>query len=249
MYQKERLDEIIEILKKNGYVTVKYLTDMLHYSTATINRDLNILEKQKLVSRSYGGAELVKNKSVPLPFRYHKMKVVKNRMGALAASLVRDGDVIFVDGSTTSEYMARHLTDKKNITVITNNIAIVSYLSEFNIKMICTGGTITEPPSMLGGTDAVETVMKYNADKMFFSSGAISDDGIIGSGEMYYLLHKVMAKNSKEVYYMADHEKINVNVTKNIFSLDNVDGVITDYVFSDDVKKKYPHTKFIEALT
>ena len=72
MYQKERIDEILEILKANGYVTVKFLTEALHYSTATINRDLNIMEKQKLVHRSYGGVELVKNKSIPLPFRYHK---------------------------------------------------------------------------------------------------------------------------------------------------------------------------------
>lgn len=248
MYQKERLESIIDILKVNGYVTVKYLTEKLHYSTATVNRDLNVLEKQKLVNRSYGGVELVKRQSIPLPFRYHKMKVAKNRIGELAANLVNDGDVIFIDGSTTSEYMARHLTEKQDITVITNNIAIVGFLSEFNIKIICTGGRVTEAPSMLDGDDAVETAKKYNADKMFFASGSISDDGVIGSGETYYLLHKTMAENSKEVYYMADHDKINVDTTKNIFSLDRVDGVISDYVFSDEVKKKYPRTKFIEAI-
>ncbi|MBQ4631083.1 MAG: DeoR/GlpR transcriptional regulator [Clostridia bacterium] len=247
MYQKERIESIMNILKENGYVTVKFLTDNLHYSTATINRDLNLMEKQKLVTRSYGGVELVKRKGVPLPFRYHKMKVVKNRMGKLAADLVDDGDTIFVDGSTTTEYMARHLDTKKGITVITNNIAIVSYLSEYNINIICLGGKIVEPPSMLSGNDCIEMASKYNADKMFFSTGAISDAGIIGESEMYYLLHKTMAHNSKRVYYMADHEKINVNVSLNAFTLDDVDGVVTDYVFSDEAKKRYKNTKFYEA--
>ena len=247
MYQKERIDTIMNILKENGYVTVKFLTDSLHYSTATINRDLNIMEKQKLVTRSYGGVELVQKKSVPLPFRYHKMKVVKNRMGLLAANLVCDGDVIFIDGTTTTEYMARHLTGKKDITVITNNIAIVGYLSEFSIKVICLGGKVTEAPSMLDGYETVENAGRYNADKMFFSTGAISSDGIIGSGEMYDALHRTMAANSKKVYYMADHEKIDVRVPINLFTLGDIDGVVTDYIFSDEVKKRYSDTEFFEA--
>ena len=60
MYQKERIDKIMEILKENGYVTVKYLTDKLHYSNATVNRDLNIMESRKLITRSYGGDDAVR---------------------------------------------------------------------------------------------------------------------------------------------------------------------------------------------
>ncbi|HAB00567.1 MAG TPA: hypothetical protein DCE08_03595, partial [Ruminococcaceae bacterium] len=55
MYQKERMEEIYDILKKNGYVTVKYLVQQLEYSNATINRDLTVMENQKLIRRSYGG--------------------------------------------------------------------------------------------------------------------------------------------------------------------------------------------------
>ena len=61
MYQKERIDKIMEILKENGYVTVKYLTDKLHYSNATVNRDLNIMASRKLITIRYGGVELCEN--------------------------------------------------------------------------------------------------------------------------------------------------------------------------------------------
>jgi len=247
MYQKERLDGIVDILKLHGYVTVKFLKDTLHYSTATVNRDLNTLEKQKIVHRSWGGVELVKNRGVSLPFRYHKMKSIKARLGKRAAELVHDGDTVFLDATTTTEYISHYLIDKKDITVITNNIAIVGYLSEFSIKVICLGGKVTEAPSMLDGYETVENAGRYNADKMFFSTGAISSDGIIGSGEMYDALHRTMAANSDKVYYMADHEKIDVRVPINLFTLGDIDGVVTDYIFSDEVKKRYSDTEFFEA--
>ena len=68
MYQKERLDEILELLHKYGYVTVKYLVNALHYSNATINRDLNILESQGEIHRTHGGVELAERKGNGTPF-------------------------------------------------------------------------------------------------------------------------------------------------------------------------------------
>ena len=97
MYQKERIDKINEILKTFGYVTVKFLTKELDYSTATINRDLNLMEKQKLIKRTYGGVELLNRKYVPLEFRYNLMKSAKNKLGVAALSLVNDGDTVFIE--------------------------------------------------------------------------------------------------------------------------------------------------------
>ena len=71
MYQKERLDCIFNIVKEYGYVTVKFLSSKLHYRNATINRDLNILEKQKMIKRTYGGVEIEEASNANLPFRYH----------------------------------------------------------------------------------------------------------------------------------------------------------------------------------
>lgn len=245
MYQKERIENILGILKANGYVSVKYLTEQLHYSTATINRDLNVMQKQNLVTRTYGGVELVKRKGVALPFRYHLMKPVKNKMGEIAASLVNDGDIIFMDGTTTTEYIGKYLVNKKNITVITNNISLVAYLSQYNIKCICLGGEMREAPSMLGGDIAIENAMKFNADICFFSTYAVSTDGMIG-GTMYELLHTIMIKNSKKAYFLSDHDKVGIQFTNNLVSLGDIDGIITDYKFSDEIKKKYSDTEFIE---
>lgn len=247
MYQKERIDKITELLKVNGYVTVKFLTEQLHYSTATVNRDLNIMEKQKLVHRTYGGVELIKRREVPLLPRYHKMRTAKVRLAIAAAELVENGDVVFLDGSTTTDYIGRHLTEKKDITVITPNVALVAFLSKYGINVICLGGSVTEAPYILGGNLTVQNAYKYNADKMFFATGSVTEDGVI-SASIYELIHRAMADNSKKVYYVADCEKINDDFNKNLFDFSAVDGVITDYKFSDEVKARYGKEKFIEII-
>ena len=248
MYQKERLDEILELLHKYGYVTVKYLVNALHYSNATINRDLNVLESQGEIHRTHGGVEIAERKGVPLPFRYHKMKAEKLKIGKKASELVQDGETLFIDGSTTTEAMAEFLVDKKGITVITNNITLVMRLCEYGIKVICLGGTVVEKPSMLGGDEAVESAMKYTADKMFFSTNYVSKDGKIGTGGRL-LLMKAMAKNSDKVYYLADHDKLvrPQGVNQYIFDFNEIDGVISDYEFDEEVQNKYPFTQFIKA--
>lgn len=248
MRQKERIDKILSILRENGYVNVKYLSGEIGYSKATINRDLNFMEDKKLIRRSYGGVEIVENNGVALQFRYHKMKPEKKKLCKMASDMVKDGDVIFIDSSSTTEYMAPYLADKKDITVITNNMAIVTYLSDFpDIKTVCLGGEIIEKPSMLGGDLCVQNAMSYKADKFFFSTHGINEKGEMGGSGVYKLITNVMAGNSREVIYLADHSKINMVSKMVIMNLDNVDVVISDYAFSDDFKKNYKATKFIEV--
>ena len=248
MYRKERVDKILSILRDNGYVNVKYLCDEIGYSKATINRDLNYMEKQKLIVRSYGGVEIKENKDVTLAFRYHKMKREKKNICKAAAELVNDGDVIFIDSSSTTEFMAYYIAEKKDITVITNNMAVVTYLSDYsNIKTICLGGEIVEAPSMLGGDLCVKNALSYKADKFFFSTRGINENGEIGCGPTYQLLLTVMAENSKKNIYLVDHTKINLYFENVIMNAWNTDVIISDYDFSDTFKEKCKKTQFIKV--
>ena len=159
-----------------------------------------------------------------------------------------NGVTIFIDGSTTCEYMANFLSNKSNVTVITHNISLAVKLSEQGVSVICSGGKIVEAPSMLGGSDTVETAEKYHADKMFFSSGAISKDGRIITEELYYLILKAMAKNSDQLYYLVDHEKRKqteeLRSAQYLFDVGKVNYVISDYDFGKDLQNQYPGTKF-----
>lgn len=95
MYQQERMDAIMKILKENHYATVDYLVEKIRYSPASIRRDLTLLEKQGLVKRSYGGVTLGDANISPYRFRQHSMKTAKNAISKKAAELVKEGDTIF----------------------------------------------------------------------------------------------------------------------------------------------------------
>ncbi len=245
---EKRIDTILGIIKEQGYVTVKYLCDELHYSTATINRDLNDLQKKKLITRHYGGAELVKSKGTPLVFRYHKMRPVKRLLAKKASEFVKEGMTIFIDGSTTAQYIGQYIKNVKNLKVITNNLNLISYLSESGVKCICLGGDIIEAPYITGGIDAAFQAKSYHADLAFFSTGGISEDGKIYDG-VYLDLHRAMIDSSEKSIFLIDHKKLDVTGSRILSDLSEIDALVTDLKFSDEVKEKYKDTLFIEIET
>ncbi|MBQ9099114.1 MAG: DeoR/GlpR transcriptional regulator [Clostridia bacterium] len=247
MTAKARQEQILEILKQQGYVTVKYLIEALQYSSATINRDLNALESRQLVIRSYGGVELVRSSYVPIPFRSHKMRAEKQHIGRAAAELVQDGDTIFIDGSTTAQCMAQHLLHRKELTVITNNMMLALDLASHGVKVVCLGGTVVEAPSMLCGIETVENAARYRVDKMFFATRAATATGLIASGDYYDPMLKTIAKNAGTIFYLVDHKKIDQPFSELYGDFGCVHYVISDHGFSAEVKAKFPHTTFISV--
>lgn len=243
MTAKEREEVILAILEQQGYSTVKHLIAELGYSSATVNRDLNRLEERKLVIRSYGGVEPVRSKYVPIPFRAHKMHTAKRLIGRRAAEYVEDGDTIYVDSSTTAQCMEQYLAERKNITVITNNILLAANLASRGIKVICLGGTVVEAPCMLCGTETVQNASRYRVDKMFFATSAVTSGGLISSG-LYDLVFAALAANAGRVFYLADHEKIDKPFGGIYCDFSEVDCVISDYDFPKETKDKYPDTEF-----
>ena len=245
MSKKLRQEKILAILKKQGFATVKELVSLLDYSSATVNRDLNDMQLHGLVKRSYGGVEAIEKKVPPLPFRYDLMKKEKRHIGRRAAEEVADGDVIFIDASTTASYMSAYLTDKKNIRVITNNMQLAIDLVERGIAVTVLGGNVVENPSMLGGDMAVENAMRFSVDKTFFSTVAFTEDGHIADGGTYGLLHRIMMKNAKRIYYLADEGKRCKNLKGQIDSFSEVSCVISDFDFPEETRAAFPETEFI----
>ena len=245
---EKRIDTILRIIKEQGYVTVKYLCNELHYSTATINRDLNDLQKKKLITRHYGGAEIAKTKGTPLAFRIHKMRPVKRLLAKKAAEFVGEGMTVFIDGSTTTQFIGQYIKDIKGVKVITNNLSLIPYLSENGVKCTCLGGEMAEPPHMTGGEETALQAKTYKADIAFFSTGGFSAEGEIYEGSIYYSLHTAMMENSEKSIFLTDHKKLGKSNTR-IFSFSKLSAIISDYKFSDEVKEKFKDTSFIEVET
>lgn len=246
MSQALRQDQILGILEKRGYVTVRYLIDQLHYSSATINRDLNKMEVLGLVKRSYGGVEAAKKEHLPaLPERQFYMKKEKRRIAREAAQLIQNGETLFLDGSTTVQYILPFLSEKKDLRILTNNMRLAIELSDLDFDVICLGGRVTERPHVLSSDETVEIAQKFRAHKMFFSLDCVTIDGHVH--EVHYLLYKTMLKNSDEAYLLIDQTKIAERVDTKLCDFSALTGVISDFEFPEDTKQAYPAVKFIRA--
>ena len=246
MYQQERMDQIMKILKENHYVTVDYLVKEIRYSPASIRRDLTLLEKQGLVTRSYGGVTYKDENFSPFRFRQHSMKIAKNAIAKKAADLVKDNDLIFIDGSSTAQYMGRFLLQKKGITVVTSNMILANFLSENGINTYCTGGIVNEYPGILGGEIMLETLAKFNTDIAFFSSASFTIDGkLLSTTETTIRMYKTYREHTKKLVYLCGSDKFNAAGKFVSLTLDDVDVFLSDGDLSKEVKVKYKNTEFI----
>ena len=248
MYQQERMDEIMKILKENHYVTVDYLVKEIKYSPASIRRDLTLLQKQGLITRSYGGVTYKDANSSPFRFRQHSMKGAKNAIAKKAASLVKNGDVIFIDGSSTTQYLGPYLINKNGLTVVTCNMLLADFLSEHGVNTYCTGGRVVEYPGILGGSFMLETLSKFNFDIAFVSSAAFSFDGqIISSGEGGVLSQQMFRKCSKKLAYLCGSDKFGREGTFVGLTLDDVDYFVSDKSIPEELKDRFKKTTYMCA--
>lgn len=141
----ERKNEILSILQKEQRVLVSELSQRYNVTEETIRRDLEKLEREGFVKKTYGGAVLNKNISVDLPL---KIREKTNRKEKLAiaqkvAELVEEGECIMLDSSSTSLMIAQSLKKKEKLTVITNSVEVLIELSGCEgIQVISTGGTL-----------------------------------------------------------------------------------------------------------
>ncbi len=247
MYQSERLEEILKILNRYHYVTVDYLVEKIRYSPASIRRDLTLLEKQGLVKRSYGGVEIKKDSYTPFRFRQHSMKTEKNSMAEKAAELVSDNDTVFIDGSSSAQYMGHYLLNKKNITVVTNNMVLASYLSENGVRVYCAGGYVQESPGILAGEITNRTFSSFHADVMFFSAAAFDDGQIYTSSEAFLQHHTIMMQNSDKIVFLCGSDKIGTAKNIKVCSLGEIDYFISDGILPDIITSQYKNTAFIST--
>lgn len=247
MLNKEREQEILHILKTNRFVSVKQLCDALFASESSIRRDLKSLEECGLVKRSYGGATLVTNYSNILTFNYRTRQNVNQKLAIAkkAVSLIRDGDIVFLDQSSTSFYLATELISRSALTVVTNNIEILMLLSDSGIKVISSGGVLSEENrNCLVGSNAQKTFENIYADTVFFSVKAIAADGAVTDcAEEEVAVRKVMLKNAAKKVLLCDSSKFDGRAPFKQCALENVDVLISEgdcaqrfAVFGDRVK-------------
>jgi DeoR/GlpR family transcriptional regulator of sugar metabolism len=249
MFRNEREDEIIRILSDSNYMTVENLARKLFISPSSIRRDLTDLEKRGVVNRSYGGVQLANsiNRIVSFDMRSHENLNEKKKIARKAASLVKSGDVIYLDGSSSTYLMVSALALIRNITVVTNSIESVYNLAQYNIKTICTGGTVsTENRAVLVDNFAENTIRTIHADYVFFSAQAVLDNGdIYDCYESEVFLRRLMIRNAAKSVFLADRSKFSNSSVYFMENIKNIDCVISDIELNDDFRGQFRNVEFL----
>ncbi len=224
--------KILEILETQQYASVEELSAVLCVSTSTIRRSLEILQQKGLVTRTHGGVKINSdnNFSPSFTFRIHQNSFEKKKIALSAIKLIKNGDIIFLDGSTSAFYIAEYLKEFENIRVITNGIDTLSLLAKYNILAYSTGGQVsTENPSVLVGRYAEDMICNFHADIAFFSAQAMDNDGeIYDCFEDEIFLRRAMIKNAKTKVFLCDNTKIGKFSPYHLCSLKDIDYVASN---------------------
>lgn len=233
----ERKNEILAILQKEQSVLVSELSQKYEVTEETIRRDLDKLEKEGFVKKTYGGAVLNQNISVDLPLKIRQKTNIKEKqaIASLMENLIEDGESVMLDSSSTSLMIAGRIKQRKQLTVITNSVEILLELANAkSINVISTGGILRDSSLSLGGKNAERTLKHFFVDKAILScKGFDMEKGATDSNEQEAEIKGIMRECSKKVIWVVDSSKFDKISFVRIDGVQKGDIVVTDGPVSD----------------
>lgn len=220
-----RKNGLIRILEQYGQVRVKMLADELDVSPLTIRRDLDYLQEQGLVKRSYGKATLLN----PVSNAFSSTQIrCKNAIAKAAAQLVQDQDTILINTSSTALLVLKYLS-AKNVTIVTNNGKVMNMDLEHQPYVILTGGELRFPKESMVGDITLDNLRRVYANIAFIGcSGLSTENGVSTAVMAEGSVNRMMMERAEKVVIVADHTKIGSDSNFPYVGLEAVDHLITD---------------------
>jgi DeoR family transcriptional regulator, galactitol utilization operon repressor len=229
--ERERL--ILDRLSSDGSVSVGVLARDLGLSEVTIRGDFRILEEKGWISRKWGGAAPALHRDI-----LERQKVFqeqKNSIAKAAAELVRDGDIIMIEAGTTTALIARYLSGKRDIHIVTNSTLVFSYARMFpNLQITMTGGEFRRATESMVGPITLETLSRLNVRLAF-----VGTDGFtVERGMTTHLMEgaeivRVMKAHAETTVLTADSSKFGRIGFSYVLPLSAMDLILTDWDLSD----------------
>ena len=242
MFAVERRNKIISLLNDKKSLSVQEAAELFGVAEETIRRDLNVLENQELLIRTHGGAVIADGPRNEISYERRKSINIsgKDRIGMEAAKLIDDGDIIMLDASTSAFCLAKHIKEKKGITVITNAQSVIAELSATEgIELISTGGNLRRKSMSYVGRIAETALENYHATKLFFSCMGFSlERGITDSNGQESDMKQMMLRCSQKAYLLCDHTKFDKVGYASTAKAADIHAFITDEPLEDTVSKR-----------
>lgn len=240
MFLTSRQNEILDLIKEHGQVTVDELVDKYNVTPQTIRTDLNELGKAKKLIRVHGGARLVDGReNVEYEARRQIAAQQKILIGKSAAALIPDNSSLFINIGTTTEAFSDELYKHKGLMVITNNINVASRirLLEDN-EVIIAGGVVRPSDGGIVGEAAVDFIKNFKVDYAVIGSSAIDTDGSLLDYDFREVkVAQAIIENARHVILVADSTKLARNAPVRIGHISQVDTFITDVIVDQEFRQ------------
>ena len=242
MLAAERRRVIMERIQATGQLVVSALSVEFQVSEETIRRDLEWLEKEGIATRIYGGAVLAGNDRAAPPYSIRKNTNIEPKVAIarLLSRVVRDGDTLMVDESSTAAYAVRALRHLKHLTLITNSLELLREATgQEGWHVISTGGSLKPDVLALVGPHALRTVQSYHVGYAILSCRGINGSlGLADSDDEVVAVKQAMMRSCDKVLLLADHRKLDRPGLVSLGSLRDVDVLVTDAAPTPEWQKK-----------
>lgn len=228
----ERRNAILSKLYLDGKVIVSALSQEFDVTEETIRRDLDKLDKEGLVKKSYGGAVLVQNFSTDLPHSVRKKANVeaKQKIAEKISTLFQDGDCIMLDASSTALLLLNYIRNLKNITLITNSVeALIELSDKDDWNVFSTGGKLKKGSLSLVGPSAEKTIRSFHVDYAVCSSKGLDiTRGITDSNEKDSEMKQAIFESAETKILCVDSSKFDKISLIKVGNVNEVDIIATD---------------------
>ncbi len=228
-----RHDQILRFLSETGELHVDDAVTRLEASPATIRRDFNHLAEAGVVERIRGGIKLAKSLELT-PFRAREVKNANAKLDIArrATAFLNEGDVVFVDGGTTTLQLAHCLPPIK-LRIITNSLILAAAIERRMMgrgpwEVFLTGGYLFPGSGLLVGPSAQYSIVQYHANWALLSAGGITEAGIFNDNEHVVESERLMIKHSDRVAVLADDSKFGHHAMRHIAALDQLNYLVTN---------------------
>ena len=235
--------EIIDFLKERRHCSMGELMERFEVSPATIHRDISELTRRKLIQKVHGGVALAaapEPRTAPAVNSHFLARIDKDtdkkaRIAALAVGKVAEGDIVFLDSSTTALHLAREIQRLalSSLTLITNSVLVIQEFHLFPPRffLLSLGGNYNLQLNSFLGRSAVERLRELRVDKAFISAVGVTADGFSTYHEDHAEFLKEVVATARETYLLADSTKFGKAGLFRIGSLSDVAAVVSDQPF------------------
>ena len=229
----DREQQILDLLKGAESLSVGELARALGVSDATMRRDLSSMSSRGLLYRFHGGATLSSTTVNEQVFsdKENQLSEEKRRIAQAALALIDDRDKIYLDGGSTTLYLAKLLERKRDLTIVTNSLMAASLLMESGHRMVLVGGEFRAISRTLVGPLTASILENISVDKAFMGTmGLTLTEGLSTSDAAEAFTKRLVMKRAGQVILLVDHSKLGTNSFINTGDVGDVDTLVTDAI-------------------